>query len=61
MNASDVRILKTIGVVADAAKSMQLELNIVSIDGGEIFMVPNTNFQKNKGSSACCFQLHDKR
>ena len=36
MNASDVRILKTIGVVADATKSMQLELNIVSIDGGEI-------------------------
>lgn len=36
MKATDIRILKTIGVVAETAKSMQLELNIVSINGGEI-------------------------
>ena len=36
MNATDIRILKPIGVIEEAAAGMQLELNIVSIKGGEL-------------------------
>lgn len=36
MNASDIRIIKPVGTIAETPTGMQLELNIVSIDGGEI-------------------------
>lgn len=36
MEASDIRILKSIGTIQGLASGMQLELNIVSIDGGRI-------------------------
>ena len=36
MNASDIRIIKPVGTVAETLTGMQLELNVVSIDGGEI-------------------------
>ena len=36
MNAADIRILKTIGIVEETEDGMQLELNIVSIEGGAL-------------------------